>query len=57
MHVFEFRHTLAPTHWGGGCLRTVTTPGPKEGTTMQFVVIAIIAIVGVGIYMRTRAAR
>jgi hypothetical protein len=58
LHVSGFRCTVWATELGWWLSSTVITPGPKEGMIMEFLVVAIVAIVGFGLYrfMRTRTA-
>jgi hypothetical protein len=48
----------AATALGWWLSSTVTTPGAKKGTIMEILVVAILAIVGFGLfrYLRTRTA-
>jgi hypothetical protein len=48
----------AATALGWWLSSTVTTPGPRKGTIMEILVVAIVAIVAFGLYrfMRARAA-
>jgi hypothetical protein len=58
LHVSRFRCTVWATALGWWLSSTVITPGPKKGMIMEFLVVAIVAIVGFGLYrfMRTRTA-
>jgi hypothetical protein len=48
---------MGQQRWGGGRRRR-SSPRAKKGTNMELLVVAIVAIVGLGLfrYMRTRTA-
>ena len=51
----KFRCTVWKERWGGA-VADGHHPGAKKGTSMEFFIVAIVAIVGLGLYMRARTA-
>jgi hypothetical protein len=58
LHVIEFRYTVCGQRWGRWVSSMVTAPGAKKGVLMEFLVVAIIVLAGVGLFRfwRTRTA-
>jgi hypothetical protein len=57
LHVSDFRY-IVPARVGAVAVVDGHHPEAKKGTIMQLIVLAVIVIVGLGIYryMRTRSA-